>query len=51
VPNYGTISELYLKIARDIEGSGHDVIGAIAQIFHSLSSLSQTNLWSSGHIF
>jgi len=33
VSNYGIISELYSQISRDMEGSGHDAIGAIAPIF------------------
>jgi hypothetical protein len=33
VVNSGMIIELYSQIARDMEGSGHDVIGAITHIF------------------
>jgi hypothetical protein len=33
VLNYGIISEIYSQTARDMEGSGYDVIGAIAHIF------------------
>jgi hypothetical protein len=32
VLNYGIIRELYSQIARDMEGSVHDVIGTIANI-------------------
>ena len=33
VLNSRTISELHSQVARDMEGSGHDVIGTIAHIF------------------